>query len=85
MFLPIMTSAFVLAVVWQYFPSATGDLARFSFENSLEAVLQMDEVALPVVCFLLCVWLLAAALRLVVHLIANLISVARPVDLKVWD
>lgn len=77
MFLSIMGSAFVLAVVWQYSPRAAGALARFSFENLVDAISDLsiiDEGVLPVVCFVLCVWILAAALRFVVHLIADLIS-----------
>jgi len=77
MFLSIMGSAFVLAVVWQYFPRAAGALARFSFENLLDAISDLsiiDEGVLPVVCFVLGLWILAAALRFIVHLIADLIS-----------
>lgn len=76
MFLNLLMSAFVLAVLWQYFPTATRAAGRFGLETLVEGLpdLICDPDALWFAGFLLFVWALVVALRFVVHLAADLLS-----------
>ena len=71
MFLPLMISAFTVSVLWEYVP-AFRTLGRRILETLFE--FPEDESALLALAFVLGVCVLVAALRLVAHLIADLIS-----------